>query len=130
MKALLLDTHVWLWSLVQKDRLPGDLLDRLAVPEQDVCLSAASSWEVSIKYRIGKLPLPEPPATFIGPRLLRDQIRFLPVDLRHTVEVAELEDHHSDPFDRLLVAQALVEDMVLVTADGRLKPYPAEIWLI
>lgn len=130
MKSLLLDTHVWLWSLADPNRLPHELLELLGDSEQEAYLSAASSWEIAIKYRIGKLSLPVTPSEFIGPRLLRDQIRFLPIDLRHTVEVAELEDHHNDPFDRLLIAQARIEELRLVTADPKLEAYSADVWRI
>lgn len=92
-------------------------------------LSAASSWEIAIKYRLGKLPLPEPPARFIPNRLLRDRIEFLPIQLHHTTRVAELPDHHLDPFDRLLVAQAQTERLILVTADKKMVPYEVDLLL-
>ena len=74
MKAILLDTHVWLWMLTTPGRLGRRLAEQLQKPSQSLYLSAASSWEIAIKYRLGKLPLPEPPREFIGPRLLRDGI--------------------------------------------------------
>lgn len=126
----MLDTHVWLWTLVQPSRLPKGLLDLLGQASQDVFLSAASTWELSIKYAIGKMPLPESPKHFIAPRLIRDNVRFLPISLRHTVEVAELPTHHTDPFDRLLVVQAQVEKMRLVTADTVLEKYDVDLWKI
>ena len=126
----MLDTHVWLWTLVDIGRLPKDLLDLLGRASQDVVLSAASTWELSIKYAIGKMPLPESPKHFIGPRLIRDNVRFLPIDLRHTVEVSELPLYHNDPFDRLLVVQAKVENMRLVTADSVMENYDVDLWKI
>ena len=90
-------------------------------PANALFLSAANSWEISIKYL-----LPVPPNRFIADRLLRAGVQFLPIELQHTVRVAELPDHHSDPFDRLLVAQALSEKMILVTADEKLLPYDVE----
>ena len=129
MRPLLLDTHVWLWMLVNPSRLPNDLVERLS-STSEVVFSTASAWEISIKYALGKIPLPAPPKAFIGPRLIRDKIRLLTIELRHTVEVAELPPHHSDPFDRLLVAQAREEKMCLVTADGILEKYDVEIWKV
>ena len=130
MKTLLLDTHVWLWSLAAPSRLPPDLLELLEQSSQGLALSAASAWEISIKYAIGKLPLPEPPKAFIGPRLIRDDVRFLPIELNHAVEVAELPPHHNDPFDRLLIVQAQIEGLCLVTADSVMEHYDVEVWKI
>ena len=112
MKKFLLDTHVWLWLGPCPERIPEAVLGLLEDPAHALFLSAASSWEISIKYRLGKLPLPNKPERFIG--------------LHHTVAVADLPDHHSDPFDRLLVAQAQIENMILVTADERLLPCQVE----
>ena len=103
--------------------------DRLAArelledPDNALVLSAASSWEIAIKYRLGKLSLPEPPARFVLPRLTRDGIEPLPVHHRHVCAVADLPDHHRDPFDRLLVAVAQAEDLPLVTADPQFLEY-------
>lgn len=130
MKTLLLDTHVWLWTLTTPQRLPDNLRSRLCQESQEVVFSAASSWELTIKYALGKMDLPEPPRTFIGPRLIRDGIRCLPIDLAHTIEVGDLPPIHADPFDRLLVAQARVEDFTLVTKDAIVEKYDADIWRI
>ena len=86
-------------------------------------LSVASSWEIAIKYRLGKLSLPEPAAVFIQPRLTRDGIDSLPIENRHACRVAQLPDHHRDPFDRLLVAVAQLESLTLATTDPALEPY-------
>lgn len=126
----MLDTHVWLWSLVSPQRLPLELQEAIGQSSQELFLSAASTWELSIKYAIGKMPLPEAPRHFIGPRLVRDDIRLLPIDLHHTVEVADLPQHHQDPFDRLLIVQARVEGMRLVTADAAMEQYDVDLWKI
>ena len=80
-----MDTHVWLWSVVSPERITPVARDLLENPENALILSVASSWEIAIKYRIGKLPLPEPPAVFIQPRLTRDGIESLPIERKHSV---------------------------------------------
>ena len=124
---LLLDTQVWLWSLASPTRIGREARELMEDPANGLVLSAASSWEIAIKYRLGKLPLPEPPEAFILPRLTRDGIEPLPVSHAHACAVAGLPQHHPDPFDRLLVATAKVEDLVLVTADRQLLAYEVSI---
>jgi PIN domain nuclease of toxin-antitoxin system len=126
----LLDTYVWLWTLVTPQRIPQDTRTLLADSDNSLLFSAASSWEIAIKYRLGKLPLPEPPARFIPPRLVRDGIEPLPVRHHHAHAVADLPDFHNDPFDRLLVAQARIEQLTLVTADRRFLAYELSLRLI
>lgn len=123
MRSLLLDTHVWLWLGSSPERIESSTLRVLEDPSNSLYLSTASTWEIAIKYRLGKLPLPEPPHLFVPPRLVRDQIRVVPIEVLHTTRVATLPDHHDDPFDRMLVAQAQEEGLVLVTADRQLVPY-------
>lgn len=122
-RGYLLDTHVWLWLLSDPGRLVPEVLATLAAPQAQLYLSAASCWELAIKYRIGKLSLPEPPERFVPPRLVRDGVTSLPVQVEHALHVSELPGHHRDPFDRLLVAQAALERLTLVTADAQLEPY-------
>ena len=82
---VLLDTHVWLWSVVSPERITPEVRDVLENPDNALILSVASSWEIAIKYRLGKLSLPEPPEEFIQPRLIRDGIESLPIEHRHAV---------------------------------------------
>ena len=119
----LLDTHVWLWSLTAPEKLGIAVRALLSDPSHTLYLSAASAWEIAIKYGLGRLPLPEPPEKFVPQRLVRDGVRALPVDLKHALHVATLPDHHRDPFDRLLVAQSQIEDLPLLTADEQLSAY-------
>lgn len=129
MSVILLDTHVFLWLQSTPERLSASL-DMLADPATQLLLSAASSWEISIKWSLGKLPLPEPPDRFVPKRMGYDNISALPVAHSHALAVANLPSHHRDPFDRLLVAQAITEGVPLVTADPLLRPYDAElIWV-
>ena len=124
---LLLDTHVWLWTLVSPSRLSPQALDRLGDPDNELYLSAASTWEMAIKYGLGKLSLPEPPRQFVPQRLDRDGVIALPVEHAHTLAVAELPPHHDDPFDRLLIAQAQLERMTLVSADPFVARYEVDL---
>lgn len=120
---ILLDTHCWLWLQVSPERLPAEIRDLLADPEHDLYLSAASAWEIAVKWALGKLPLPAPPAEYVPLRLERQGVAGLPVEPRHALQVASLPRHHRDPFDRMLVAQAQLEDLHLLTADRTFSAY-------
>ena len=124
---LLLDTHSWLWWINLPARLSPQALAIIADRENQIFLSAASSWEIAIKYALGKLPLPEPPGSFVPKRLARDQMVALAVQHVHALKVAELPHHHRDPFDRLLIAQAQVERMPILTADTQFQDYGVDI---
>ena len=126
MRALL-DTHAWLWWISEPERLGGEARAIVADPANDILFSVASSWEIAIKYALGKLPLPEPPAEFVPKRLMRDHLATLHVEHRHALHVAELPKHHRDPFDRLLIAQARLEGIPLLTSDPQLARYDVEI---
>ena len=89
----------------------------------ELFFSAASSWEIAIKYAAGKLPLPETPADYIPSRLVRDGIASLPITLDHAHQVAALPLHHKDPFDRLLIAQSQIEGLPLLTSDEAMAAY-------
>lgn len=123
---LLLDTHVWLWMIGPSHRLSAEVRKALADRENDVFLSAAAVWEIGIKYAAGKLALVTPPSTLVPTHLKRSGVRPLPVGVQHALRAAELPMHHRDPFDRLMVAQALEEGLTLVTADPRLTAYGPE----
>lgn len=124
---LLLDTHVWLWSLVSPNRLSSSVAGLLNSAENELYLSAASCWEIAIKYQLGRLLLPEHPEDFIGPRLLRDGIQGLQVSLQHAARVARLPMIHRDPFDRLLVSQSQIEKIALISADPVFVQYDIEL---
>lgn len=121
---ILLDTHCWLWLQVSPERIPAKLQQRLEDPETELFLSAASSWEIALKHRLGKLSLAEPPERYVLSRLSLHGVIGLPIQHRHALRVAELPLLHRDPFDRLLIAQAMVENLKLASADGRLSAYP------
>lgn len=130
MKRVLLDTHIWLWFIAAPSRLGKKGLHLLENNSTELFLSAASSWEIAIKYKLGRIPLPEPPDTFIPPRLIRDGIKSLPVEHQHACHVANLPHHHRDPFDRILIAQSQIERCAFITADKKLKEYDVEMIFI
>ena len=121
--TLLLDTQVWLWMQVSPERIVPHVRDRLADGHVDLLLSAASSWEIAIKHALGKLPLPEQPRDYVPSRMRSGAVTGLPVSHAHALHVATLPPHHRDPFDRLLVAQAQLEGITLVSADRALERY-------
>lgn len=123
---ILIDTHVWLWLNNQVDRLSSSALTLLSTSDE-IYLSAASAWEIAVKWASGKLPLPVPPKEYIPSRMTENGIRSLPIHHRHALRLAALPLHHKDPFDRILVAQAQVEGLKLMTADRGLASYEVEI---
>lgn len=119
----LLDTHVWLWMLASPERIDDVALAAISDSASTLLLSAASSWELAIKTRLGKLTLPGPVGTFVPQAMQRSRVQPLAVTHGHALRVAELPAHHADPFDRLLVAQAQLELLTLVTADNAMEAY-------
>ena len=130
MRRILLDTHIWLWSILSPEKLGDEGRVLIEDADNELFLSAASSWEISIKYGLGRLPLPEPPETFILQRLIRDDIKPLGVEHHHACRVSALPGIHRDPFDRILIAQAQTEDLLLITADQQIEAYDVELILI
>lgn len=126
---MLIDTHVFLWMQTDPDQL-GDQLDVLQDASTDVMLSAVSSWEIAIKWALGKLPLPEAPERYVPDRIRRSAISPLNVTHGHALAVAALPRHHADPFDRMLIAQAIVEGLPLVTADSQFSSYDVSLMMI
>jgi PIN domain nuclease of toxin-antitoxin system len=122
----LLDTHVWLWMLGDPGRIRSDLEAELRDGKTRLLLSAASSWEIAIKWAVGRLSLPEPPATYVPSRMQRTNVEPLAVTHSHALQVATLARNHRDPFDRLLVAQAQIEGVPLVTVDRAFDAYDVE----
>jgi len=121
---LLLDTHVFLWWCQDHPRLRGSRAGgSIADPANVVHVSAASAWEIAIKESISRLSTPEPVESAVA----RSGFLPLPIDFRHARAAGRLPPHHRDPFDRMLVAQALVENLVFVTHDTRLARYGAEL---
>lgn len=119
---LLLDTHVLIWALIDPARLSPPLRKILEDPMQEVLFSAASLWEIAIKAALGRADFKVAPGEILSAALETGFIE-LPVRAAAALAVADLPHHHRDPFDRLLVAQALTEPARLYTADPALEPY-------
>jgi PIN domain nuclease of toxin-antitoxin system len=124
---ILLDTQCWLWIAVEPERLSARARSLVENERHEVYFSAASAWEIAIKHATGKLPLPEPPERYVPRRV--EALRTLPlaIDQAHALRVARLPRHHNDPFDRLLIAQAQVEDLTIITADPKFAAYDVSI---
>src|SRR5262249_44991296 len=120
---LLLDTVTFLDAVLRPEDLSDHAKDLLLDPENERYVSIVSSWEIAIKYSLGKLPLPAAPDRFIPEHRARLAADAFPIDEESVVHVTRLPDFHRDPFDRLLICQALVHGMVFVTPDPRISRY-------
>lgn len=126
---LLLDTHAFLWWVADSPRLSQGALEAIADERNEPIFSAVSGWEIAMKAGVGNLELPDPPERFVSEQVLRNDLEVLPIHLRHALRVHDLPNHHQDPFDRLLVAQALAEGLTIVTADPLVATYPVQtVW--
>jgi PIN domain nuclease of toxin-antitoxin system len=124
---LLIDTQCWLWWLGAPDRLSDHARSLIADSANEIFLSAVSAWEIAIKAALGKLDLPIPPERYVPSRLAEQAMKSLPIEQSHALHVYSLPPHHRDPFDRMLVAQAQLESLRLLTADRALEAYEVEI---
>ena len=120
--AFLLDTHTFLWFVAGDKQLPLTVRDKIKDIKQPCFLSVASLWEITIKFQIGKLTLNislEDLFNYID----RNQIEIIPINIEHLLTLSELPRHHGDPFDRLIISQAIAENLTLITRDSALKKY-------
>ncbi|MEX0755612.1 MAG: type II toxin-antitoxin system VapC family toxin [Actinomycetota bacterium] len=121
---VLVDAHAVLWAAVDDERLPGSVRELLADTKTRLVLSVATIWELTLKSMADRLRLPEPPEQYFE-GLIRDfGYEVLPIHQRHVLALPELPTVHGDPFDRILVAQAVVEEIAVVTGDPHLREYP------
>ena len=126
---VLLDTHAFLWWVTDDERLTSPARATIGASDNQVFVSAASVWEIVTKARLGRLPIPRPIDDFVSTHLETNAFQPLAITIRHTLELDALPDLHRDPFDRILVAQALAEEMPLVTGDQAVQAYPiTAIW--
>jgi PIN domain nuclease of toxin-antitoxin system len=127
---LLLDTHTFLWFVSGDDRLPARTRDLIRSPDHDVWLSVISLWEAVVKQEIGRLQLPEPAWAYLSRLRERHAIDPLPLEETAVAHLHKLPPVHRDPFDRMLMCQAIEHDLLLVTDDVLVRRYPLKtIWL-
>jgi PIN domain nuclease of toxin-antitoxin system len=122
---LLLDTHVFLWTQSDPERLKARR-ELIEDTHNTLLVSAVTAWEIAIKCGLGRLDLPEPPRRYVPERLRRLDAQAIAIEHAHVLAVAELPPLHRDPFDRLLVAQAKLLDAAIVTADPRVTQYEVQ----
>ena len=125
---LLLDTHIFLWLITGDSRVTEAMKAAILNPANEVYLSVVSIWEITVKYQLGRLPLPEPPQSYLPVQRQRHQIASLSLDEASISQLVKLPSIHRDPFDRMLVCQALEHDLTIVTVDATLQSYPAQIY--
>jgi PIN domain nuclease of toxin-antitoxin system len=126
---LLLDTHAFLWFILDDPKLSERAKALIADGGNAIDISPASYWEIAIKISLGKYALPESYADFMARQLAGNDFRILPIEPQHTAALIDLPFHHRDPFDRLLIAQAISEEIPLVSADPALDAYPVtRLW--
>lgn len=121
---VLLDTCAFLWIAAGDSALSRRARDAFSDPDNDVYLSAASAWEIAIKNLLGKLPLPRAAAVFVPEERARHEIQPLPIGEDAALASSRLPDLHRDPFDRMLVAQAIMGGLTLLTPDPLIAQYP------
>ena len=128
MRALL-DTHTFLWFILDDTRLSPRAASIVSDTSNDIAVSPASLWEIAIKISLGKYSLNAPFDTFMEEQVARNRFEVLPILIRHLAALANLPFHHRDPFDRLLVAQAIIEGIPILSADAELDAYRvARLW--
>ena len=124
---VLLDTNALLWWITSADRLSDRARWAIEEPTNEVMVSAASAWEIAIKAERGRISLPLPAERYVPDVLTRHDFRSLDVRMAHALRAGSLPVHHRDPFDRLLIAQAQLEDMPIVSADPAIGRYDVEV---
>lgn len=126
---LLLDTHALLWMSLDDSQLSEKAREWIADLDNELWLSPASYWEIAIKISLGKYQLTEPLDVFVDREVTDNDMSVLPIRTQHAQTVASLPFHHKDPFDRLLIAQALAEQMTIVSKDDKFDAYGVErLW--
>ena len=124
----LLDTHAFLWWISDDERLPETVRKHLEGLREAVYVSVASLWEIVLKYRLGKLKMPEPVEAYLLRHIKQNRFEILTIHSHHIFQILSLPPLHRDPFDRLLVAQAQAESLTLITRDPAVRDYPVQIF--
>lgn len=125
---ILLDTHSFLWFIGGDDELPPAAREEISTIENRVFLSVASLWEIAIKTSLGRLILGKPFEELMAEQLILNEIELLPIELGDLSLVARLPFHHRDPFDRLIIAQAVTRNLTIVGKDSEFAKYPIELF--
>jgi PIN domain nuclease of toxin-antitoxin system len=123
---VLIDTHIFIWYIQNSDRLPNSVAALINDGRNDILFSVASIWEMAIKQSTGKLNIGLPYSSFIEEQMRLNNMELLAIRLEHIELVTKLPFHHRDPFDRLLIAQAMVEDIIIVSDDSAFSLYPVQ----
>ena len=124
---VLLDTHTFLWWITDDPKLSLRVRGMISDRENEIFISAATGWEIAIKSQIGRLKLPDEPQRFILEQLRINGMKSLAIEMRHALHVSTLPAYHQDPFDRILIAQAQIEDLPVLSADPELGKYKVTI---
>jgi PIN domain nuclease of toxin-antitoxin system len=124
---ILLDTHIFLWFISGDNQLSTDVWNAIRDPDNEVYLSAISVWEAIVKYQLGKLPLPEHPETYLPKQRDLHQIASLDLDESSVIQLAKLPPLHRDPFDRMLICQALQNGLTIATVDTAVRAYSVSV---
>ncbi len=124
---LLLDTHALLWWIADDPRLSRRAASLISDGANEVYVSAATAWEIVVKSALGRVEVPDPVDHFLASQIEANAFLALPIHVRHALGLASLPDVHRDPFDRILVAQAVAEDLLLVSGDRVLRRYPVGV---
>ncbi len=127
---LLLDTHIFLWYITGDSNLSSTVLGLIRDPANDVYLSSISIWEIIVKYQLGKLPLPTSPEIFIPMQRQRHHIKSLSLDEGSVANLISLPSLHKDPFDRMLICQAIQHKLSFISTDKLIQQYSAHVPLI
>ncbi len=124
---ILLDTCTFLWLVSDSSELSLNARRLFVDPANDVYLSVASAWEIIVKHNLGKLPLPELPHDFIKKNRISHRIETLPLDEPAVLQLSRLPEYHKDPFDRIIVCQAIAGGMTILTPDAHISRYPVRV---
>ena len=124
---VLLDTHTFLWWITDDPKLSLRVRGIISEGENEIFISAATGWEIAIKSQIGRLKLPDEPQRFILEQMKINGMKSLPIEMRHALHVSTLPTYHQDPFDRILIAQAQMEDLPVLSADPEIRKYEVTI---
>jgi len=126
MRALL-DTHTFLWWIIDNPQISSRVRDIMSNSSNELFLSAASCWEIAIKAKIGRIKLPDRPQIFVSQQMALNTIQGLPIQISHALHVFNLPHHHKDPFDRIIIAQAQLEKLPILTSDAMISKYKVKI---